>query len=51
MVFSEVEEESGGNGHKGDITVGELSVISTSTDMDNVRGDTGATLGETETGA
>ena len=29
---------------------GNLSVIGTSTDIDNVRGDTGATLGETETG-
>ena len=50
MVFSEVEEESGGNGHRGDLTGGELSVIGTSTDVDDMRGDTDATLGETKTG-
>ena len=32
------------------VTGGDLSVIGTSTDIDDVRGDTGATLGETETG-
>jgi len=31
-------------------TDGDLSVIGTSTDIDDVRSDTGATLGETETG-
>ena len=50
MVFSEVEEGSEGNGHKQDVNGGNLSVIGTSTDIDNVRGDTGATLGETENG-
>jgi len=50
MVFSEVEEESGGNGHRGDVTGGDLSVIETSTDIDDMRGDTGATLGEMKTG-
>jgi len=50
VVFSKVREESGGNGHKGYVTGGELSVNGTSTDIDNVRGDTGATLVETETG-
>ena len=50
MVFSEVEEESGGNGHRGDLTGGKLSVIGTSTDVDDMRGDTGATLGEMKTG-
>jgi len=50
MVFSEVKEESGGNGHKGGITGGKLSVIRTSTDVDDVRGNTGATLVEMETG-
>jgi len=38
------------NGHGGDITGGNLSVIGTSTNVDDVRGDTSATLGETETG-
>ena len=47
MVFSEVKDESGGNGHKGDVTRGKLSIIGTSTDVDDVRGDTGATQGET----
>ena len=50
MVFSEVEDKPGGNGHKGDVTRGELSIIGTSTDRDDVRGYTGATQGETETG-
>jgi len=43
-----VKEESGGNGHRGD--GGELSVIGTSTDVDDVRDNTGATQGETDTG-
>ena len=50
MVFSGVEKGSEGNGHKGDVTRCDLSVIGTSTDVDDIRGDTGATLGETETG-
>ena len=50
MVSSEVEGGSGVNGHKGDITGGNLSVIGTSTDIDDVRGNTGDTLGEMETG-
>ena len=48
MVFSEVEAESGGKGHRGD--GGELSVIRTSTDVDDARDDTGVTQGETDTG-
>ena len=36
MVFSEVEEGSEGNGHKGEDTGGDLSVIGTSTDVDNI---------------
>src|SRR5882724_10480089 len=48
VVFSGVEEVSGGNAHRGDR--GELSVIGTSTVVDDVRGDTGATVVETETG-
>ena len=50
MVFSGVEEGSGDNEHEGAVTDGDLSVIGTSTGIDDVRGDTGATLGETETG-
>ena len=50
MVFNEVKDKSGGIGHKGDVTGGELSVIGTSTGIDDVRGDTGATLGEMENG-
>jgi len=50
VVFSEVEEVSEGNGHKGEVTGGDLSVIGTSTDVDNIRGNTGDTLGKTETG-
>jgi len=50
VVFSEVEEGSEGNGHQGEVTGGDLSVIGTSTDIDDVRGDTGDTLGKTETG-
>src|SRR5882724_10373649 len=48
MVFSGVEEESVSNGHRGD--GGELSVIGTSTDIDDMRDNTGDTQGETETG-
>ena len=50
MVFSEVEEGSEGNGHNGEVTRHDLSVMGTSTDVDDVRGDTGDTLGKTETG-
>ena len=50
MVFSEVEEGSEGNGHKGEVTGGNLSVMGTSTDVDDIRGDTGATLDDRETG-
>ena len=50
MVSSGVAEGSGGNGYTGDVTGGAMSVIETSTDIDNVRGDTGATLGEMENG-
>ena len=50
MVFSEVEEGSEGNGHKGGVTGGDLSVMGTSTDVDDIRGDTGDTLGKTGTG-
>ena len=50
MGFSEVEEGSEVNGHKGEVTGSNLSVIGTSTDVDNVRGDIGDTLGKTETG-
>jgi len=50
MVFSGEEGGSGGNGHSGDITEGESSVMesSTSTGMDG--GITGVTLGEIEAG-
>jgi len=48
--FSEVEEGSEVNGHKGEVTGSNLSVIGTSTDVDNIRGNTGDTLGKTETG-
>ena len=51
MVFSGAEEACRDNGtHGGDVTGGDPSVIGTSTDVDNMRGDTGATLGETRTG-
>jgi len=56
VVFSEVEEGSEGNGHKGEVTGSDLSVMGTGTDVDDIRGDTGdtlgktGTLGETETG-
>jgi len=46
VVFSEVEEGSEGNGHKGEVNGGNLSVIGTSTDVVNIRGDTGDTLGK-----
>src|SRR5882724_13451049 len=44
VVFSEVAEGSVGNGHKGEVTGGDLSLTGTSTDVDDIRGDTGATL-------
>ena len=50
MVSSEVKERSGGNGYKEDVTGEAISVIGTSTGIDDVRGDTGATLGEMENG-
>ena len=50
VVFSEVEEGSEGNGHKGEVTGSDLSVRGTSTDVDDIRGDTGDTLGKTATG-
>ena len=49
MVFSKVEEGSEGNGHKGEVTRSDLSVMGTNTDVDNIRGDTGDTLGKTGT--
>ena len=49
-MFSEVEERSEGSGHKGGVTGSDLSVIGTSTDIDDVRGSTGDTLEKTETG-
>jgi len=49
VVFSGVDEAGRDNGHKGDVTGGDLSVIWTSTKVDDMRGDTGATLGETKT--
>ena len=49
-MFSKVEEGSEGNGHRGEVTRSGWSVIETSTDVDNVRDNTGATLEETETG-
>ena len=48
MVFSGTEEACRDNGHGGDITGDDPSVIRTSTDIDDVRGDTGATKGESE---
>ena len=50
VVFSEVAEGSEGNGHKGGVTRGALSVMGTSTDVDNIRGNTGATLDDRKTG-
>src|SRR5882724_5814761 len=50
MVFSGVGEGSEGNGHKGEVTRSDLSVMGTSTDIDDVRGNTGDTLGKTEIG-
>ena len=50
MISSGVEEGSGGNGYTGDVTRGAMLVIGTSTDIDDVRGDTGATLGDIENG-
>ena len=38
MVFSEVEEGSEGNGHNGEVTGSDLSVMGTGTDVDDVRG-------------
>jgi len=49
MVFSGAEEACRDNGtHGGDVTGGDPSVIGTSTDVDDVRGDTGATQGKSE---
>jgi len=50
VVFSEVKEESGGNGHKEMSLGASCPIIGTSTDVDDMRGDTGATLVEMETG-
>jgi len=50
MVFSEVGEELIDNGHRGDVTGSNQSVTGTSTDVDNVRDNTGITLGEMKTG-
>ena len=50
MVFSGVEEAGRDNGNGGYVTGGDLSVIGTSTDVDDMSSDTNATLGETETG-
>ena len=50
MVFSAVGGGSGDNGHKRWVTGSGGSVIGTSTDLGDVRDDTGATLEETETG-
>ena len=48
MVFSGAEEACRDNGHRGDITGGDPSVIGASTDIDDVSGDTGATQGKSE---
>jgi len=48
--FQWIDEAGRDNGHGGNITGGDLSVIRTSTDVDDMRGDTGATLDETGTG-
>ena len=50
MVFNEVEEGSEGNEHKGEVTRGDLSVMGTSTDVDDIGGDTGAILDDRQTG-
>src|SRR5882724_8633533 len=50
VVFSEVAEGSVGNGHKGEVTGGDLSLTGTSTDVYNVRDDTGDILGKTAIG-
>ena len=50
MVSHEVETGSGGNGYTGDVTRGAMSVIGTSTDVDDMGRDTGATVGEMENG-
>jgi len=50
VVSSGVEEGSGGNGYTGDVTREAMSVIGTSTDIEDVRRDTGATIGEMENG-
>jgi len=48
MVFSGAEEAGRDNGHGGDVTEGEPSIIGTSTDVDDMRGNTGATQGESD---
>ena len=48
MVFSGAEEVGRDNGHGGDITGGDPSVIRTSTDVDDMRGNTGATQAESD---
>ena len=50
MVFSEVEEGSEGNGHKGEVTGSYLSVMGTSTNVDDIRCNTDDTLDDRETG-
>jgi len=49
VVFSRTEEVGRDNGHGEDITGGSPSVIGTSTDVSDVRGNTGATQGESKT--
>ena len=49
-LCGEVGEGSEGNVHKGEVTGSDLSVMGTSTDIDDIRGDTGDTLGKTGTG-
>jgi len=48
VVFSGGEEACGDNGHRGDVTGGNPSVIGTSTDIYDMRGNTGATQGESD---
>ena len=48
MVFSGAEEACRDNGH-GDVTVGDPSLIGANTDVEDVRGNTGATQGKYET--
>ena len=48
VVFSGTEKSSRDNEHGGDVTGGDPSVIKTSTDIDDVRGNTGATQGKSD---